>query len=279
VFASSGEPPFDFTDADLLALLLNEYLWRELLVLVGAYFQNPGNGLLLLSCIATLLCLFQVVRRAGVGYAFVFLAAPLVIDLFMSQTRSALAVAIFMSGLPLRKPVLRYTLFGLAFLVHSFGAVLFVIYLSNSLLATRDGIADHTKLFLVLVFGLMVSAIWTFLGQDILVAIGDRRAEQEAILPASMAFAGWWVLLTWILVSSATIGSDAVNYQFTMTAVSLQSIFIFTTIFGGGGLRFLSLSLPFMFIAIRSIREIVPRACAILGTIAFNIFHSYLWMT
>jgi hypothetical protein len=275
--ASSGEQPLDFSGGDVLALWLNEYLWRQLLVIIGTYFQDPGDGLLVLSWVATLLVTSQIIRKAGVGYAVVFLCAPLSIDLFMSQTRSALAVSLFMWGLSIRRLLPKHLLFVLAFLIHSFGAVLFLMYCANALVLARDNIGLRGKLFFALLLGAIGAAVWSFLAQDIFTAIGDRRAEQEAILSASFAFAGWWALLTCALVSSARIIPGDPTAQFIMTAVCLQSMFIFTTLFGAGGVRFLSLSLPFVFVAIRSMQDSVLRASAVVGTIAFNVFHAYLW--
>ena len=279
VLAASGERPFDFSDVDTIALLMNEYLWRELLLIIGNYFQEPSSGLLVLSFLAVVLTIAQIIRSVGVSFTLVFLLAPLTVDLFMSQTRSALAVAVFMSALPHRGVITRGLLFAVAFLIHSFAAILILIYAANALVLRSTNVSTRMRLVLALLFGLGVSAVYAFLGQGILTAIGDRRADQEAILPASVTFAIWWIVLTCMLLSSATVESRSSVGQYAMTAIALQSMFICTTLFGVGGLRFLSLSLPFVFVTISSVRDATVRYVAVLGTVCFNLVHLYMWMS
>ena len=275
----TGARLFDFSDADVLSVLMNEYLWREVLLFIGGYFAEPLNGLLLISFFAAALTAFHVIRRAGVVYAMVFLLSPLSIDLFMSQTRSALAVGIFLSALAVRSAPLRYALFVAAFLFHSFAAILFAAYLFNEFLLARAAMGTRLKFSAVLLAALFASVIWAFLAQYVLGLIGDRRALQEAILPTSVAFALWWILLTFMLVAFARINSREGNAQYVMLAIFLQAMFVFSTLMGAGGLRFLSLSLPMVFIAIRSIRAPILRLAAMAGTIGFNLVGFSYWMS
>jgi hypothetical protein len=219
-----------------------------------------------------------VIRRAGVSYALVFLLAPLSVDLYMSQNRSALAMAIFFSGLVVRRPLLRYLLFLVAFLVHSLVAILFITYVFNAAVLAVSKERTRHALTAALLLGFGAAAIYALFAQDILNAVGDRRALQEASLPATARFALWWIVLTTVFVAFARIKTLAGNGQIVMFAVFLQAIFVFTTLFGAGGLRFLSLALPFTMIAIRSVRELPIRMGAIAGTIAFNLMHALLWV-
>lgn len=278
VMLRNGAQLFDLEGVDLLAVALNEYLWREILLLVGQFSYDTSAGFTVVSLVAATLVAFHVVRRAGMSYAVPFLFAPLVVDLFLSQTRSALALGIFMCAVAIRRFAwLRTLLFVVAFMVHSFAAVLSAIYVANSFLMSQSRVPSRVKLLGTLFIGLCISAIWAFLASYIFSLVGDRRADQDEILPVSLTFALWWVAISSMLVLFARVNGRSGEGHFVMLAVTLQSMFVFTTMFGAGGLRFLSLSLPLVFIAISTIREPVLRSATIAGTIAFNLFHTLLW--
>jgi hypothetical protein len=280
VLLRTGAELFDFSGSDLLALALNEYLWREVLLFVGHFSDDPSAGFTLVSLLAAAIVTFHVVRRAGVAYALPFLFAPLAVDLFLSQTRSALAFGIFLCALATRRSAwLRYVLFAVAFMIHSFAAVLVGIYAANSFLLSQARMSSRAKLLGALALGLAASIVWSFLANQIFSVIGDRRAEQEDILPASVPFAVWWMLITAMLVTFARLNVREGDRHYVMLAVTLQAMFVFTTVFGAGGLRFLSLSLPLVFIAISTIREPVLRSATVAGTITFNLFHTLLWVS
>lgn len=274
----TGAKLFDFEGADALALLLNEYLWRQILLTVGHFSYDTSAGFTLVSLAAATLVAYHVVRRAGAPYVVPFLFAPLVVDLFLSQTRSALALGIFMGAVALRRSSwLRYLLFAMAFMVHSFAAVLTAMYVANSILLSQVRMPSRVKLLSTVFIGLCISGIWAFLAAQLFALIGDRRADQDEILPASIPFTMWWILITSVLVLFAKVDGRDGEGHYVMLGVTLLSMFVFTTLFGAGGLRFLSLSLPMTFIAISTIREPVVRSATIAGTIVFNLFHTLLW--
>jgi len=97
--------------------------------------------------------------------------------------------------------------------------------------------------------------------------------------PSSLPFAAWWILLMGLLALSADLPDRHVRAQHALFAVMLVSMFVFTTLFGMGGVRFLSLALPFVFVACASISDPTVRHCLVLGTICFNLMHLYLWVS
>lgn len=261
----------------LFALLLNEYLWRELLVFIGISFQEPIDGLLCLSFIAIALLTFRIIRDAGLIYAIVFLLAPLSVDLFISQTRSALALGIFVSALAIDSKLFRYVTFVLSMFIHSFAIVLFLLHQLNRLILSST-LNARAKILLPVLLGLGASIVWAFLAQAVLAALGDRRAFQVAILPVSIPFILWWAIFGIFLIAFAEV-RGLFRVQFVMLALALLALFVFSAIFGAGGLRFLSLSLPLVFIAIRSIEAPVLRIGLVTGTMMFNLFHFMYWST
>lgn len=278
VLMEEGATPFEFRDADMFALLLNEYLWREILIVIGNAASDPVQGLLIVSLIAVTIIITFVLRRAGVAYALLFLLAPLMVDLFISQTRSALALAIFAVSLAARRPLVRYGLIAAATMVHSIGAVLFAVYQCNEFVLSRPGISSRVKLTAAALLGMAVSAVWVFLSTTIFSAIGDRRADHEAMQPVSLSFAVFWILMIAFVIMFARLRSQGRVDACAMLAVTLLTTFVFGTIFGIGSLRFLALALPFALIAVRSTREIVLRTATLAGIAVFNLIHASYWV-
>ena len=278
VLMDSGARFIDFKDEDFLYLLLNEYLWTIVLLFIGIYFDDPNNGLLFFSAMAVAIVSFSIIQRAGLTYAVVLLLSPLAVDLFISQSRSAFALAIFMAAIMTRSTAVRYVLFVASFFIHSFAVVLFGAYKVSDLLLRTTRFNERTKLAAALVMGLSLSAIWAFLAQDILGAIGDRRAFQIGSETNSLALAFWWACLLFAMVLFVRLdhGPRAGNY--VMLAIALQSMFVFSVLLGASNLRFLALALPFSLIAIRSIGEPIIRLGAIAGTLTFNAVHSLYWL-
>jgi hypothetical protein len=274
----SGGGLFQFESASVLALVLTEFLWGQILIFIGTYFQDPSTGLSVISLIAATLTAYPVIRKAGPGYAALMLFSPLAIDLFLSQIRSALALGIFLSALGARHRIVRGVLFAIAFFVHSFAAVLFAMYQFNELVLRRRSLSTRVKVCAALCFGLAASAVWAFLASLLLDVLGDRRAFYQVMQPATLAYALWWVLASIALLLFVRLKRQDGDGQFVMLAVILQALFVFSTLFGAAGLRFLSLSLPFFVVAVRTIRAPVLRVALLTGTVAFNCINVLYWL-
>lgn len=270
---------FDMSDTDLLALLTNEWLWREILIFVGNTFVEPLQGLLLVSFVAVLLTTAFVLRRAGLLYALVFLLAPLTVDLFISQTRSALAVAVLMLAIAARTRKVRYPLMVAAFMLHSVAAVLIASYYVNAWLLSRPWLHSRMKLGGAAGFGVAVAVVWAFLSVAIFLIIGNRRADQEeALIPVTVTFSLFWILISGVIITFARLKPAAQMDQCTMFAVTMLLVFICATFFGIGALRFLSLALPFIVIAVRTMTDPILRGAVLAAIIAFNLIHLSYWM-
>lgn len=278
VLVDSGARFIDFKDEEFLYLLLNEYLWTAILLFIGNYFDDPNNGLLLFSALAVAIVSFSIIQRAGFTYALVLLLSPLAIDLFISQSRSAFALAIFIAGTMVRTTAIRYVLFVASLFIHSFAAVLFGVYKVSDLMLERTTLDERTKLMGALILGLLLAVIWAFFAQDILSAIGDRRAFQIGPEASSLAIMLWWACLLLLMVLFGRPGYNPKASNHIMLAVVLQSMFVFSVLLGAPSLRFLALALPFSLIAIRSIGEPIIRLGAIGGTLTFNAIHSLYWL-
>jgi hypothetical protein len=278
-FVAHGTRSFETGGASLLALLTNEYLWREILIFIGRTFERTLTGLALVSFVAVMLPTYRMLRLAGFGYfgyALVFLLCPLTVDLFISQSRSALAMALFIAAMPLHQRALRYVSFAAAFLIHTVAAIFVAArYIADHFLATPL-LSSRLKVWAAFALGVGLSFVWVFLSRGIFALIGNRRAIQEEMLPTSIPFALWWIGLAVLLLSFARLRTPAQG-QYVIVALVLLAMFISGTFLGVGSLRFLSLSLPFVLITVRSIQDPSIRLIALSGIVTFNLIHLTYW--
>jgi hypothetical protein len=276
---SSGATLFDVSTGSLIVLALNEFLWRQILIFIGTYFPDPSVGLSLVSLLAATLTAYRVIRRTGgAGYAAAMLFSPLAVDLFVSQIRSALALGVFVSAMALRRRVPRNILFAIAFFIHSFAAVLFAIYLFDALVLRRRQIGTRVKVLMVMGFGVLASVVWAFLASALLTAVGDRRAFYSAMAPATLSYALWWAIALALLLAFVRLNRRHDDGHFVLIGIILLSMFVFSTLFGAAGLRFLSLALPFFFIGVHAVRAQTVRIALLAGTIAFNCINVLYWL-
>jgi len=281
VLMNEGARSFDTGDENILALVLNEYLWREILIGVGNHFRDPIDGLELVSFVALALTCWMVVQRAGWLYGVLFAVAPLTIDLFISQTRSALALALFAVALQLRSRALRYLLMLGAFMIHSVGALFIAIYVFDEVVLARKWMRGRHLILASVGLALSLSAVWVFLSSGIFASVGDRRADQETMMPVTFTFSLVWIAVMVIIVCFSRV--EAFRFktsvpQEIMFGLALLGMFLFGTAFGVGALRFLALALPFVFVAIRCIRDQVLRSAALGGIVLFNLIHASYWV-
>src|SRR5206468_1077617 len=68
-------------EVSLLTLAFSEPIWTSMLALVGIYFDEPNNGLLLISFFCIFIFTFFLSKKINIVLAFFFLLNPLVVDL------------------------------------------------------------------------------------------------------------------------------------------------------------------------------------------------------
>jgi len=275
-FTARRLPLFDLSGGSLLALLMNEYLWQQILILVGKTFQRPVDGLTLMSGVAVTLVTYRVLRAAGLGYALVFLLCPLTIDLFISQSRSALAMSVFIAVMPLEKRAPRYAGFVVAFLIHTATVIFVAARTAADVLLTSRLFNPRLRIWAAFFLGVALSFVWVFLSREIFVLMGNRRAIQGEMQAITVTFLMWWIVLSVILMSFAQL-RNRLEGQYVIVALMLLAMFISGTLLGVGALRFLSLSLPFVLITVRSIRDPVIRLASLSGIVLFNFVHLTYW--
>jgi hypothetical protein len=284
-FAAEGTQQFEIfgTKSQTLSqtLFFTEQLWLELLIFIANTFPDAKDGLLLLSFVATTLAVSQIILRAGLTYAILYLAAPLTIDLFMSQTRSGLALGLLLCALSARRSTLKYLLMLGSVGMHSFAVVLLALYALNAFLLWRTSVSMGTRVLSVLLIGLAAGAVWATLSPYILFALGDRRALQLEFMPVTTGFMVYSSSLLFLLIGFAHIYSDRSNGQHVLFAVALMAMYVCSGALGAGGastMRFLSLALPFVFVTVSAIPQSAIRKSAVCAIVLFNVIHFSYWM-
>jgi hypothetical protein len=280
-FAAEGTQQFEIFGTKTSTLLFTEHLWVELLILIANTFSDAKDGLLILSFLATMLAVSQIILRAGLKYAILYLASPLTIDLFMSQTRSGLALGLFLCALSVRRSKLKYLLMLCSVGMHSFAVVLLSLYALNAFLLWRTSVSMRARVLTVLLIGLAAGAVWATLSPYILFALGDRRALLLEFMPVTLGFMLWSTSLTALLIGFAHIYRDRSNGQHVLFAVALMAMYVCSGALGAGGAsttRFLSLAMPFVFVTISAIPQSAIRSSAVTAIVLFNVIHFSYWM-
>jgi hypothetical protein len=162
--------------------------------------------------------------------------------------------------------------------VHSVGALLFAIAVAHEFVLVRKTLGSRLKLQIAAMMGAGVSVVWVFLSGFIFTAVGDRRADQGVMVPASVTFAVLWIAIAMVILMFSRINAAPNAARSVMLSLTLLLTFVFATVLGVGALRFLALALPFVFVAMRSIRDPMIRVGSLTGVLVFNFIHASFWM-
>jgi hypothetical protein len=276
--AGSDTGPLEMGFPSIFYIFFSEWLWQALLLFTVIFFDDPINGILLISFVSVFMITFILAKHTSFLYAIVLFLSPTAIDLFISQSRSALALALFMTALICRKFYWRYLLLALAFFIHNLVWILFSVFLVSRFLLNLKFLTRQNKLWAAFFLGLAISVALKVFLMDILVLLGDRRAFQDASEGTSIAFVFWWMVLSLMIVSLSRLGRTRINDHYIILGIVLLALFVFSGLLGRGEIRYLALSLPFVLIAVYSFRESLFRTFAIGGVVTFNIIHFGFWM-
>lgn len=236
--------------------VFSEPLWRSILILVGNCFHDPFNGLRFISfvCIFTF-TLFLFMRIRNYFLVLFFLLNPLVVDLVMFQTRSALAVALCLGALMVRIRPLILILIVMASLIHSAIFVILGVYLYARFLEKNENRFDYKWLSLFsLVFAAVLSVVLGPGRESILGAMGDRRAIYDTDMN-SFLYLGFWLLLA-VILSVAHRRNSSTKCRAEYYSIVMLSLPFFMRMLSVNGVRFIALSFPFILYAI--LRSVTP---------------------
>jgi hypothetical protein len=194
----------------------------------------------------------------------------------MFQTRGALAITLCLITLMTRIRILKLLLIIMACLIHS--AIFFVsfVYICAKFLEKKQNRFNYNwlggvALFLAIIFSILLS----YKAQNVLGAIGDRRAIYNTGTN-SFLYLSFWVILAFSLLFTRKLKSPTEYWEDYYLIIMLTLPFLMK-IFGVTGIRFIALSFPFIIIAI--FKRITPVKEFLIGSLfVYQLIQYAYWL-
>ncbi|NOI82327.1 hypothetical protein F0237_16790 [Vibrio tubiashii] len=245
---------FDFIQTGAIReYVFAEVSWAYFLYLAGKFSIPPYLALHTVSFLCCfLISWFTVSRVKNLAYVLLLLN-PLLIDLVLSQQRSALAFVIMLVAIACyqRHKVIFLFLFCAAFSVHMSSLILFS-FLTLAMLFNRTRCHENENVNTLIIFlAILVGALVVVGGQDaVLALLGDRRAYGSAGSQSLLYSSVWGALLVLFIAFS----KQEKNGLFYFT-ISLLSLFVISTLFSTYSSRYLAFAFPFILISLSDLRS------------------------
>ena len=231
-----------------IAWLLNEPLWKYIIIAIGYIFDDYRLALYLISIIIVFLYANFLFKRVPYYIGMIFLFNPIFIDLVMAQVRSAFAFALLLLAYDLRSKKWAIVIASASFFIHTSMPLFVLIYF---LLKKLNETVDAKKYYLITIFAAFIIAVFIRYGVDILLSLlGDRRAGYDTIIEgASISYSIVWFAIGLIIATFATF-KDEKDRIIAGYAITMTSFFFFSSLMGSFAQRFVALTLPLIIISI-----------------------------
>lgn len=275
IHQSINDESSDNSNLSILQIILNEPLWGLLLVLIGNTFDDPATGLKIISFFCVSVYFLYIFSNVKHWYFFIFLFNPLIIDLIMSQTRSALAVSICFCALMLRVNWLKVLLIILAICTHSVTLILLSVYFFSHKLS-KQFFFSHPKFncFFAIFLGLLIAIGLSYGREFIFGAIGDRRAEYDVDSNSLLYISYWMILAVSLQYSIWNLTPQSRWYSYFTTIIF--SLAFFMTIFGANAIRFVPLAIPILLVSISN-QQFLWRQILVTSLGLYQIIQFFYW--
>ncbi len=229
----------------LFASLFSEPAWQIVLLIIFLSDVEPTSALKLISTFCALCISTYTVKRTKNASILLLLWNPLIIDLVISQTRSALALSLCLIALQSESKVNRGIMAALATMTHSATFVGLIVYFAAR--ATRSKPLS-TKQTAAAIVTLLIATALSVGRTGILTLLGDRRVEYNVDTGSFLYVAFWFIFAIAVMRSSRKIHPEKATECFIATC--MMSIPTLTNILDTNGARFLALGLPILLVAI-----------------------------
>lgn len=252
----------------LIGLVTSEALWAYLLFFMSKIGFDATTALNTISFICTFIVSFYILKNSKWYISVLLIINPILIDLFLSQHRSALALTIFVFSIQRSNKYIQFSLLFLSCFIHTFFFALSFIYLISQYIDYRlkkQKLIQVTNFFVFLTLSLSI-----VLGKDILLSLlNDRRAGGigESV---SFLYASFWLF---VLLIISTLCNPLLNRAISLS-VALLMLFSITTLFGGYSARYLTLAYPFIIVSVSSIKSVYP----IVFFMSIFLYQSVQWI-
>jgi hypothetical protein len=201
---------------------------------------------------------------------------PMIIDMIIAQIRIALAFGLILMAYDLRSRWGSALLIVVAFLIHASMPVFLGIYY---ILYYLNGEIKAKKIYLVSLALAIILALFMKYGIDtILNLIGDRHAGYEDVIKGStLSYSLVWIIIAMILATFALYENDEERIIIAY-AITIMSFYFFASALGIFGKRYVTVTMPFIIIAIGYLPKHYKQGTYLL-LFLFNTYTFKLWMT
>ncbi|MYM82946.1 hypothetical protein GTP44_13385 [Duganella sp. FT50W] len=255
----------------------SEPLWGKMLLLIGSTFDQPMTGLLIVSfcCIAVFSTL--TFSRFNIALGTFFLLNPLVVDLIMSQVRSALSVSILLIAFNTKRRVLVIALVGTAVLIHTIGFVLVTTYVfCHFAVRLEKKFGYRLAALATLAYATLIAMALSIGRAAILEGSGDRRIEYGTDTN-SVAYLIFWFALGIALMLTKRDQEAQKTWSDHYAIVVLTLPFLMMAL-GANGIRFVALGFPLILHALGNRTERIRNI--LLGALfSYQLVQYYYWFS
>lgn len=242
----SGNTPITYIEYDSwIRFFTHEYLWALLLDFVSkSSYLHYETFFQIISALSLSAFSAVLVKKTNI-LALPLLINPLVIDLIYSQLRLALALSILMCLTIFH--VRRWYVIGVcvaaAIMIHT-AAVIFAAAHFVALMTAPNGRPHrwraHIRVTIIILFGFLVGISVGPLREEILSAIGDRRAVYSE-KGSSILYNSFWIVLFFALILDFRRTLRNYNSRYALAILGIIFIGTFTGVYTQ---RFISAAFP-----------------------------------
>ncbi len=260
----------------------NEYLWHFVIKNLIAYIEIEWVFLAISLFAAVVFFNFIVTQHGFIALAF--LINPLIVDLFFSQLRLALAFAILLFAYQLTNRYILAFCAVVAAFIHT-AVLLFVLIFFIARLVSRFNFiilisssseSDASKYFKYAILfsaGLLISLLLGPLREPLLSIVGDRRATYSPDMTSTLAYTSLWLLLLPVFLLQT---EKWFKSEINCFATIITTLVVFCYFFSTYGTRFLAAGLPMIICAIMDMDE--PwKAISLIAITGYMILQWIYW--
>ena len=254
------------------SFVLNEGFWDISVRAIGDILGSTDGALWAVSFCIFFTCAWYVSRSTGSILAPLLLMNPVFIDMAVSQLRSGLALSFFILGIVARRRIIfAVPLFLVSISIHSAFSIVVMMFIGLSFLKLKVVSTVNFRIY-ALVLAVCISILLSF-GKDALLQwLGDRRVGTDPD-PNTFLYSSFWIAVFLFILMDGRRFTSLNN----SIAASFLFIFIFVTLSGFYGSRFLAFSFPFMIPAVLFLPN-QGRLLLLLLYAPFCTEQFYLWM-
>jgi hypothetical protein len=264
-------------DEDLLEYLSHEPIWGHIQELIGEFFYDPIDGLQLISFFSIFIYSFFLFRRINLLLASTFLFNPMVVDLVMAQVRSAFAVALLLIALMIKNRLFGLIMLIMVSMIHSVVFIIFIVYTLANYLESNENRFSHKQLGLAaLFFAIIISVVFGAGREEVLGAVGDRRADIEEST-SSISYLSYWMLLAVVMPFIPRHNNKFKEYWIEYYSIIMLALPFLMAIFGANGARFIPLSFP-IFLYSLSIYTTQTKKLLITSLFIYQLIQYFYWV-